>query len=159
MPAKRAFFQLLRRASALSQGIFSDPAKKSFLCRIWPIFGHFWCPVVTLVTFCNLFVTLKRIQKSITNSKRIFKNPTKKNVLKELRKYFLYKKQKNKIFLKKVFNFFIMKKNNILLVFLYQEDVILPELSSPVHCRVRGGTLSGKKQQQQEQQQDSITSF
>ena len=28
-------------------------AKKELIMLFWPVLGHFWCPVVTLVTFSN----------------------------------------------------------------------------------------------------------
>ena len=38
--------------------------------------------------------------------------------------------------------FFNNKKNGILLIFQYKESAIRPELSSPAHYRIQGGTLS-----------------
>ena len=52
--------------------------KKSFFLLFWPIFGNFWCPVVTVVTFSyNLsnFEKLNKIQKKIQKNPKNFKQP------------------------------------------------------------------------------------
>ena len=37
--------------------------KKGLIMLFWPIFGNFWCPVVTLVTFIVTLVSLKGTAK------------------------------------------------------------------------------------------------
>ena len=66
-PATRAYFQLLRRASAFGRGLhFALRAKTGLIMLFWPILGHFWCPVVTLITFSSnlmqyiFFLNLKK---------------------------------------------------------------------------------------------------
>ena len=47
---ERTFNYLLRRASAIGSGFFCPSGKKGAYFAVWLILGHFWCPVVTLVT-------------------------------------------------------------------------------------------------------------
>ena len=65
-------------------GLLLAPAEGFGLWLImlfWPIFGNFWCPVVTLVTFSSNLSTFKRnpppknIPKNSNNFKKS-KNPT-----------------------------------------------------------------------------------
>ena len=79
-PATRAYFQLLRRASA--EAFFALQAKKELIMRFWAIFGNFWCLVVTLVIFssnlCNFERNPKKPKKIQRKSKKfhkISKNP------------------------------------------------------------------------------------
>ena len=37
--------------------------KKTFFMLFWPIFGNFWCPVVTMVTFSSNLINFERNQK------------------------------------------------------------------------------------------------
>ena len=36
-----------------SRAFFALRAKTGLIMLFWPILGHFWCPVVTLVTFSS----------------------------------------------------------------------------------------------------------
>ena len=45
--------------------------KKCFFMLFWPIFGDFWCPVVTMVTFSSNLSNFER------NNKKKLKNPKK----------------------------------------------------------------------------------
>ena len=86
---------LLAPAEGFGRGLFL-PGKKKLIMRFWPILGHFWCPVVTLVTFSsnssnfernpknqkisknlNKFKKIQKIQKNPKNPKKskIHKNP------------------------------------------------------------------------------------
>ena len=49
--ATQACFQLLRRVSA--EAFITLRSKKDFVMLLRPIFGNFWFPVVTLVTFSS----------------------------------------------------------------------------------------------------------
>ena len=37
----------------LAEAFFALWAKKELIMLFWPILGHFWCPIVTLVTFSS----------------------------------------------------------------------------------------------------------
>ena len=37
----------------LAEGFFALRAKKNLITLFWPIIGHFWCPVVTLLTLSS----------------------------------------------------------------------------------------------------------
>ena len=44
-----------------AEAFFALRAKKELIILFWPIFGNFWCPVVTVVTFSsNLREALKK---------------------------------------------------------------------------------------------------
>ena len=45
----------------------------------WPIFGNFWCPVVTMVTFSSNRINFERIQKNPKIQKNRKKNPKNTN--------------------------------------------------------------------------------
>ena len=55
--------------------LFFLPKKELFML-FWPIFGNFWCPVVTMVTFSSNLINFERNQKKTKNSRN---NPTKKS--------------------------------------------------------------------------------
>ena len=44
---------LLAPAEGFGPGFFALLAKKELIMLFWPIFGDFWCPVVTLVSFIS----------------------------------------------------------------------------------------------------------
>ena len=45
---------LLAAAEVFGRGFFGPAGKKRELITLfWPIFGNFWCPVVSLVTFSS----------------------------------------------------------------------------------------------------------
>ena len=62
-----------------------DTGKKKLIMLLWPIFGNFWCPVVTLVIFssnlnnfeknhkkkCKKNLTFNKIQKIQKSKKKI----------------------------------------------------------------------------------------
>ena len=60
---------------------FALRAKKELIMLFWPIFGFFWCPVVTLVTFSS---NLKNFERNPKKPKKKIKNP----------KYFFFFNQK-----------------------------------------------------------------
>ena len=49
----------------------------------WPIFGDFWCPVVTVVTFSSYLSNFERNQ---TKKKKSQKNPKKSQKSKKIQK-------------------------------------------------------------------------
>ena len=53
---------------------FAQRAKKKFIMLFWHIFGNFWCPVVTLITFRRNLSNFERYSK-----KPFFSNKSKKN--------------------------------------------------------------------------------
>ena len=58
---------LLAPVEGFNQGFFCPwGKKKSLIMLFWPIFGNFWCPVVTLAT-------LKEIPKNKKNPQKIEK--------------------------------------------------------------------------------------
>ena len=63
-PAAKAFFALR--------------AKKELIMLFWPIFGNFWCPVVTLVTFSSNLSNFERnpqkTKKKKPKNQKISKN-------------------------------------------------------------------------------------
>ena len=67
-----------------AEALFALWAKKELIILFWPIFGNFWCPVVTLVTFSSNLRNFERNpkkpikiqQKNRKISKKI-KNPKK----------------------------------------------------------------------------------
>ena len=46
----------------LTEAFFAIWAKKELIMLFWPIFGHFWRPVVTLVTFSSKLSNLEKNQ-------------------------------------------------------------------------------------------------
>ena len=82
-PATRAYFQLLRRASAFGRGFFYPSGKKELFMLFCPIFGDFWCSVVTVVTFSSNLNNFERNQKNPRKSKKIQKKS--KNIEKILK--------------------------------------------------------------------------
>ena len=60
-------------------------AKKDLIMLVWPILDHFWCPVVTLVTFISTL-------SNFLNLKRMTPPPKKKYPLKTLKIQHLSKK-------------------------------------------------------------------
>ena len=44
--------------------------KKSFFMMFWPIFGNFWCPVVTVVTFISYLSNFEKNSKKSKNFNR-----------------------------------------------------------------------------------------
>ena len=84
---QRAFFGLL--------------AKKDLIMLYWPIFGRFWCLVVTLVTLSNNPNNFKKIKFFIeTNPNYFFKKSRKSKKPKKLKKiiFFFFKPKLWKIF-------------------------------------------------------------
>ena len=73
-----AYIKLLKlledtaRYAASAEAFFALRGKKTLIMLFWPIFGDFWFPVVTLVTFSS---NLSNFQKSPTNPKKIPKKP------------------------------------------------------------------------------------
>ena len=57
---------------ALYAGELIAPEEGFGLCPFWPILSHFWCSVVTLVTFSS---NLNNYEKIPQNSKLKTKNP------------------------------------------------------------------------------------
>ena len=105
-------------------------AKKELIMLIWPIFGIFWCLVVTLVPFSSNLRNFERNQKKLKNPKKIkkiSKNPK------------FQKSPKNPK--KNVLRFFFLpkKKNAFPLVLPIEEISLPPELSSPLRFRIQGG--------------------
>ena len=52
-----------------AEAFFALRAKKELIMLFWTIFGNFWCPVVTLVTFSS------NISNFEINTKKTKKNP------------------------------------------------------------------------------------
>ena len=53
-------------AEGFGQGLFLPFGEKKLIILYWPILGHFWCPVVTLVIISSNLSNFKRIQKKLT---------------------------------------------------------------------------------------------
>ena len=84
-----------------AQAFLALRTKKDLIMLFWPIFGNFWCPVVTLVTFSSNFGNFernpeknKKIQrklKKIKKNSKKFKNPNNiqkiQNIQKQNKKY------------------------------------------------------------------------
>ena len=73
---------LLAPAEGFGQGFFALQEKKELFTLFLPILGHFWCPVVTVVTLIVTFSNFEKIQKNkrrikINNTKKITKSPKK----------------------------------------------------------------------------------
>jgi hypothetical protein len=52
--------------------------EKELIMLFWPIFGDFWCPVITLVTFSSNLSNFKKNPKTKQKNKKIqiiLKNP------------------------------------------------------------------------------------
>ena len=47
-----------------AEAFFALWAKKEIIMLFWPSFGHFWCPVVTLVTFSSNLSNFERNPKN-----------------------------------------------------------------------------------------------
>jgi hypothetical protein len=63
-----------------ADAFFALRAKKELIMLFWPIFGDFWCPVVTLVTFSSNLSNFERNAKKPKKFKKIqkiSKNPKK----------------------------------------------------------------------------------
>ena len=54
-----------------AEAFFALRAKKKLIMLFWPIFGIFWCPVVTLVTFSS---NLSNFERNPKKTKKIQKN-------------------------------------------------------------------------------------
>ena len=58
-----------RQTSSSCEGLrpaaegFFCPKKKSLLCLFWPILGHFWCSVVTIIMFSHTLYNFEKIPK------------------------------------------------------------------------------------------------
>ena len=113
---------LLAPAEHFGRGIFCPLGKKNLIMLFWPIFGNFWCPVVTLVTFNSNLSKFERNHKKTKESKKVpnffykFQTNPKKNPLKKLKLSKIVKKSKNlgksekklkNLFFKNFENFFI----------------------------------------------------
>ena len=46
-----------------AEAFFALRAKKELIMLFWPIFGDFWCPVVTVVTFSSNLSNFERNPK------------------------------------------------------------------------------------------------
>ena len=69
--------------TALAEAFFALGAKKELIILFWPIFGFFWSPVITLVTFSsnisnNNNKTTKSKKKKFKNSKKFKKSKNSK---------------------------------------------------------------------------------
>ena len=62
---------LLAPAEGFSRGFVSLRAKKELIMLFWPVFGNFWCPVVTLVTFSS---NISNFERNTKKTKKIKKN-------------------------------------------------------------------------------------
>ena len=86
-PATRAYFQLLRKASAFGRGFFCPSGKKRAYYTVLAHFGIFCSPIITLVTFSsNISNNNKKTIKIQKNSKK-FKKFQKIPKSKKLSKY------------------------------------------------------------------------
>ena len=154
----------MQRASASGRGFFCPSGKNWVFMLFWLTLGHFWCSVVTSVTFnsnlSNFEKNLWTKSKKIPNKSKISKHPTKskksekkkksqktqkksiKTKSENLKKRF--KKSKKIFFFQKIWNFKKRKKNaekNAILLVLTNEEISLrPELVSPPHFRIQGGS-------------------
>ena len=57
---------------------FFAPWAKTPIMLFWPIFGNFWCLVVTLVTFSSYLSNFERnpkIRQNLKKNPKILKNP------------------------------------------------------------------------------------
>ena len=62
---------LLAPAEGFGRGFFCPLGKKkAFFMLFWPIYGNFWCPVVTVVTFSSNLSNFERNQKNKKNPKK-----------------------------------------------------------------------------------------
>ena len=50
---------LLAPAEGFGRGFFCPSGKKRAFLLFWPIFGNFWCPVVTMVTFSSNLIIIQ----------------------------------------------------------------------------------------------------
>ena len=70
-----------------AEAFFALRAKKGLILLFCPIFGDFWCPVVTLVTFSSNLSNFERNPKNLKkNTKKIQKIPSLKVPAPALRK-------------------------------------------------------------------------
>ena len=74
---------LLNPVEGFSQGFFAPWAQKELFMDFVPILGHFWCSVVTYVTFSS---NLKNIFKKSKKSPQKSKNKKNTKNLKESKK-------------------------------------------------------------------------
>ena len=77
---------ILAPAEGIGRRFFCPLGKKDIIMLFWPIFGNFWCPVVTFVTFSS-------------NSSNFERNPkNRKNLFFKSKKFKLFQKiqKKNK---------------------------------------------------------------
>ena len=56
-----------------AEAFFALRAKRELIMLFWPIFGNFWCPVVTLITFSSNISNFERNHKKNKKSKKIQK--------------------------------------------------------------------------------------
>ena len=61
-------------------GLLLAPA---LIMLLWPILAHFWCPVVTLVTFNINSEIIQKIPLPPKKTKKIKKKPPQKNKIKK----------------------------------------------------------------------------
>ena len=52
----------------LAECFFCPSGKKDLIMLSWQILGHFWCPVVTMVTFSSNLTNFKKNTKSPKNN-------------------------------------------------------------------------------------------
>ena len=55
---------------APAEAFFALRAKKELIMLFWPIFGNFWCPVVTLVNFSS---NISNFERNTKKTKKIQK--------------------------------------------------------------------------------------
>ena len=60
-----------------AEAFFALRAKKELYMLFWLTLGHFWCSVVTSVTFSSNLSNFEKIQKIQEKSKKIHKNSNK----------------------------------------------------------------------------------
>ena len=90
------FWKLVRKKHL---GIIFSQEKKEPFMLFWPIFGNFWCPVVTVVKFSSNLSNFERNQKKQKSPKKIQKNPKNSKKLKKKsknpRKYWIYLRRRH----------------------------------------------------------------
>ena len=75
----------------LAKAFFALRAKKELIMLFWPIFGSFWCPVVTLVTFSSTLSNFEgNPKKPKKNPKKIQKKFKKLQKIQKKKKLFIY---------------------------------------------------------------------
>ena len=98
---------LLAPAESFARGFFCPLGKKRAWYAVLPILGHFWCSVVTLITFSiNLSNLRNKINPTIQKKKYVFKSIKKKlKISKIVQKSKNFNKSQKSLLLKKLKNF------------------------------------------------------